>query len=109
MRQLLIALASVLVVTSSLRAQGRGGDTTRETSTGTPFPNGLGVEGGVVFIVILEDAGALEHPVKLQFKSRLMRPDRETGTGDLMEFICNGDNQYGSAGGFRPGTGAGNK
>ena len=38
-----------------------------------------------------------------------MRPDRETGIGDLMEFICNEDNQYGSAGGFRPGTGAGNK
>jgi len=25
-----------------------------------------------------------------------------------MEFICNEDNQYGSAGGFKPGTGAGN-
>jgi hypothetical protein len=58
--------------------------------------------------VVLEDPGTLTHPVKLQFKARLMRPDRETGIGDLMEFICNEDNQYGSAGGFRPGTGAGN-
>jgi hypothetical protein len=58
--------------------------------------------------VTLEDPGAFARPVKLQFRARLMRPDRETGTGDLMEFICNEDNQYGSAGGFKPGTGAGN-
>jgi hypothetical protein len=58
--------------------------------------------------VVLEDPGTLTHPVKLQFKARLMRPDRDTGVGDLMEFICNEDNQYGSAAGFRPGTGAGN-
>jgi hypothetical protein len=32
--------------------------------------------------VTLEDPGTLAHPVKLQFKSRLMRPDRETGSGD---------------------------
>ena len=38
-----------------------------------------------------------------------MRPDPQTGVGDLMEFICNEDNQYGSAGAFRPGSGAGNK
>ena len=31
--------------------------------------------------------------MKLQFKARLMRPDRTTGMGDLMEFICNEDNQ----------------
>jgi hypothetical protein len=65
--------------------------------------------GTLVNDVVLEDPGALAHPVKLQFKARLMRPDRQTGTGDLMEFICNEDNQYGSAGGFRPGTGAGNE
>jgi len=64
--------------------------------------------GTLVNDVTLEDPGALVHPVKLQFKARLMRPDRETGTGDLMEFVCNENNQYGSAGGFRPGTGAGN-
>jgi hypothetical protein len=64
--------------------------------------------GTLINDVILEDPGALAHPVKLHFRARLMRPDRETGTGDLMEFICNEDNQYGSAGGFKPGTGAGN-
>jgi len=64
--------------------------------------------GTLVNDVTLEDPGALAHPVKLQFKARLMRPDRATGMGDLMEFICNEDNQYGSAGGFKPGTGVGN-
>ena len=64
--------------------------------------------GTLVNDVTLEDPGALAHPVKLQFKARLMRPDRETGIGDLMEFVCNENNQYGSAGGFQPGTGAGN-
>ena len=64
--------------------------------------------GTLINDVVLEDPGALARPVKLQFKARLMRPDRQTGTGDLMEFICNEDNQYGSAGGFKPGTGAGN-
>jgi hypothetical protein len=65
--------------------------------------------GTLVNEVTLEDPGALSHPVKLTFRARLLRPDRETGVGDLMEFICNEDNQYGSAGNFRPGTGAGNK
>src|SRR5262245_18121581 len=64
--------------------------------------------GTLINDVTLEDPGALAHPVKLQFKARLMRPDRQTGTGDLMEFICNEDNQSGSAGGCKPGTGAGN-
>jgi hypothetical protein len=44
-----------------------------------------------------------------RFTARLMRPDRQTGVGDLLEFICNEDNQYGAAGSFRPGGGAGNK
>ena len=56
----------------------------------------------------VEDPGTLTHPVQLKFTARLLRPDRQTGTGDLMEFICNENNQYGSAGGFKPGTGAGN-
>ena len=64
--------------------------------------------GTLINDVTLEDPGALARPVKLQFKARLMRPERQTGTADLMEFICNEDNQYGSAGGFKPGTGAGN-
>jgi hypothetical protein len=61
--------------------------------------------GTLVNEVTLEDPGALSHPVNLTFTSRLLRPDPATGTGDLLEFICNEDNQYGSAGGFRPGTG----
>ncbi len=65
--------------------------------------------GTLVNEVTLEDPGALSHPVHLKFRARLMRPDRQTGVGDLMEFICNEDNQYGAAGNFRPGTGAGNK
>jgi hypothetical protein len=59
--------------------------------------------------VTLEDAGALSQPAKLTFTARLLRPDRQTGVGDLMEFICHEDNQYGAAGAFRPGSGAGNK
>ena len=55
--------------------------------------------------VTLEDPGALSRPVNLKFTSRLLRPDPRTGVGDLMEFICNEDNQYGSAADFQPGTG----
>jgi hypothetical protein len=61
--------------------------------------------GTLVNDVTLEDPGALAHSVNLKFTSRLLRPNPATGTGDLLEFICNEDNQYGSAGGFRPGTG----
>jgi hypothetical protein len=48
----------------------------------------------------LEDPGAFSKPVQLTFTARLLRPDRQTGTGDLMEFICLEDNQYGRAGGL---------
>ena len=65
--------------------------------------------GTLVNEVTLEDPGALSRPVTLKFRARLMRPDPKTGVGDLMEFICNEDNQYGAAGSFRPGSGAGNK
>jgi len=57
----------------------------------------------------LEDPGAFSRPVDLTFTARLLRPDRQTGVGDLLEFICNEDNQYGRAGNFQPGTGAGIK
>jgi hypothetical protein len=57
----------------------------------------------------LEDPGAFSRPVDLTFTARLLRPDARTGVGDLLEFICNEDNQYGAAGSFRPGGGAGNK
>ena len=65
--------------------------------------------GTLVTQATLDDPGALAHPVQLTFTSRLLRPDRQTGVGDLMEFICNEDNQYGAAGNFQPGSGAGIK
>jgi hypothetical protein len=57
----------------------------------------------------IEDPGAFSRPVDLKFTARLLRPDLKTGGGELMEFICLEDNQYGAAAGFRPGTGTGNK
>jgi len=65
--------------------------------------------GTIVNDAVVDDPGALAHPANLKFTARLLRPDGATGAGDLLEFICNEDNQYGSAGNFRPGTGAGNK
>jgi hypothetical protein len=65
--------------------------------------------GTLVTEVALEDPAAFSRPVYLKFRARLMRPDPRTGVGDLMEFICNEDNQYGAAGDFKPGAGAGNK
>ena len=53
----------------------------------------------------LEDPGAFSRPVDLTFTARLLRPDARTGVGDLLEFICNENNQYGSAGNFQPGLG----
>ena len=49
----------------------------------------------------LEDPGAFSRPVNLTFTARLLRPDPRTGVGDLLEFICNEDNQYGIAGGLK--------
>jgi hypothetical protein len=65
--------------------------------------------GTLVNDVTLEDPGLLSKPAKLKFTARLLRPDKATGVGDLLEFICNEDNQYGSAGAFKPGTGGGIK
>ena len=65
--------------------------------------------GTLVNDVTLEDPGLLSRPAKLTFTARLLRADKQTGVGDLLEFICNEDNQYGSAGNFKPGTGAGIK
>ena len=45
----------------------------------------------------IEDPGALSRPVTMKFTATHIRPDL-----DLMEFICNEDNQYGVAGGFKP-------
>ena len=50
--------------------------------------------GTLVNEVTLEDPGALSRPVNLSFTARLLRPNPRTGVGDLMEFICNEDNQY---------------
>jgi hypothetical protein len=57
----------------------------------------------------LDDPGALTRPVKLHFVGRLLRPDRETGKGDLMEFICLEDNEYGRAAQIQIGTGTDGK
>jgi hypothetical protein len=55
------------------------------------------------------DPGAFSRPFTVKFMSRLLRPDPKLGVGDLLEFICAENNQYGSAANFQPGTGAGNK
>ncbi|MBI3049186.1 MAG: hypothetical protein HYY76_12840 [Acidobacteria bacterium] len=56
-------------------------------------------------VLLLEDPGAFSRPVTLNFMARLLRADLKTGGGELMEFICLEDNQYGAASGIRPGTG----
>ncbi len=56
-----------------------------------------------------EDPGTLSKPVTLNFTARLLKPDLKTGGGELMEFICLEDNQYGAAAGLKPGTGTSNK
>ena len=53
----------------------------------------------------LDDPGAFSKTVQLKFTGRLLRPDLKTGGGELMEFICLEDNEYGSAAAFKPGTG----
>ena len=53
----------------------------------------------------LDDPGAFSKTVQLKFAGRLLRPDLKTGGGELMEFICLEDNEYGSAAAFTPGTG----
>jgi hypothetical protein len=45
----------------------------------------------------LDDPGAFSRPAQLKFTARHVRLGL-----DLMEFICNEDNQYGIAGGFTP-------
>jgi len=45
----------------------------------------------------LDDPGAFSKTVELTFNGRLLRPDLKTGGGDLMEFICLEDNEYGAA------------
>ena len=64
--------------------------------------------GRIVNEFTLDDPGALAKPVNLKFTGRLLRPDLKTGGGDLMEFICLENNEYGTAGGFTPGLGTSN-
>jgi hypothetical protein len=56
----------------------------------------------------MEDPGTFSKPVNLKFTARLLRPDLKTGGGELMEFVCLENNEYGTAGNFRPGTGTSN-
>ena len=58
----------------------------------------------------IDDPGAFSKPVQLKFTGRLLRPDLKTGGGELMEFICLEDNEYGAAGGLQGvGSGTSNK
>jgi hypothetical protein len=47
--------------------------------------------------VLVDDPGAYSKPFTLKFAARLSNPGDE-----LMEYICNENNQYGGAGGFGP-------
>jgi hypothetical protein len=60
-------------------------------------------------VFLLDDPGAFSRPVTMTFIARLLRSDLKTGGGELMEFICLEDNQYGAAAAIRPGTGTGNR
>ena len=51
--------------------------------------------GTLVLEFTFDDPGALSKPVQLKFTARLIRPDL-----DLMEYICNENNQIGIAGGY---------
>ena len=56
-------------------------------------------------VFTLDDPGAFSRPVTMNFRARLLRSDIKVGGGELMEFICQEDNQYGAASGVKPGTG----
>ena len=57
----------------------------------------------------LDDPGAFSKVVQLHFTAKLLKPNLKVGGGELMEFICLEDNEYGSAAGFTPGTGTANR
>jgi hypothetical protein len=56
-------------------------------------------------VFTLDDPGAFSRPVTLNFTAQLLRTDLKTGSGELMEFICLEDNEYGQAAKIKPGTG----
>ena len=57
----------------------------------------------------LDDPGAFSRTVQMTFRARLLRPNLKVGGGELMEFICLEDNEYGKASGITPGLGTSNK
>jgi hypothetical protein len=61
--------------------------------------------GSLRHVFLLDDPGAFSRPVTMEFRARLLRPDLTVGGGELMEFICAENNQYGSASDIDPGTG----
>ena len=65
--------------------------------------------GRIVNDFTFDDPGTFTKQINVKFTGKLLRPDLKTGGGELMEFICLEDNEYGSAANFRPGTGTSNK
>jgi len=66
--------------------------------------------GRIVNEFTLDDPGAFSRTVQMKFTGRLLRPDLKTGGGELMEFICLEDNEYGRAANLQVGSGTdGNK
>ena len=61
--------------------------------------------GSLRHVLTLDDPGAFSRPVTVNFRARLLRSDLKIGGGDLMEFICAENNEYGAAAGIDPGTG----
>jgi len=53
--------------------------------------------------ITIEDPGTFTQPINLKLTATHVRPGTE-----LMAFVCTEDNEYGIAGGFKPGTGIGN-
>jgi len=56
--------------------------------------------GTMTNVFTLDDPGAFSRSIDLTFQARHIRPDL-----DLMEFICQEQNEYGAAAGFQPGLG----
>jgi hypothetical protein len=65
--------------------------------------------GRIVDDFTMEDPGTFTKPVNLKFTGRLLRPNLKTGGGELMEFICLEDNEYGQAAQIKIGTGTDGK
>jgi hypothetical protein len=61
--------------------------------------------GALRHVFTLDDPGAFSRPVTMTFRARLLRSDLKVGGGELMEFICLEDNEYGKASGIKPGDG----